>query len=134
MTMRHWITSFLLLDIGCSMAAGAPHYKARSAIDPEAIGRGTVDLKKLKSKLSEYVRRAAHGEKFVITDRGRVLAELLPPRADRPSTLAEATLAEAVQQGWLAPPALASAAPPPRKPVARFSDVMGELRRDREER
>jgi prevent-host-death family protein len=132
--MRHWITSFLLLDIGCSMAVGAPHDKTRSAIDPEAIGMGNVDLKKLKSKLREYVRRAAHGERFVITDRGRVLAELLPPRADRRSVLTDATLAEAVQQGWLTLPALVSARPPPRKPIARFSDLMGELRRDREER
>ena len=40
----------------------------------------TVGLKTLKNKLSEYVRRAAAGETVVITDRGRAVAEIVPPR------------------------------------------------------
>jgi prevent-host-death family protein len=40
----------------------------------------TVGLKILKNKLSEYVRLAAGGETVVITDRGRVVAEIVPPR------------------------------------------------------
>ena len=42
-----------------------------------------VGLKILKNKLSEYVRLAASGETVLVTDRDRVVAEIIPPRADR---------------------------------------------------
>jgi prevent-host-death family protein len=41
---------------------------------------GKVGLKILKNKLSEYVRLAAAGETVVITDRGRAVAEIVPPQ------------------------------------------------------
>ena len=37
-----------------------------------------VGLKHLKTHLSEYVRRSEGGERIVITDRGREVAELTP--------------------------------------------------------
>jgi prevent-host-death family protein len=40
----------------------------------------TVGLKTLKNKLSEYVRLAAARETVVVTDRGRAVAEIVPPR------------------------------------------------------
>lgn len=40
---------------------------------------GTVGIRELKSKLSQYVRRAEAGEIVVVTDRGRVVAELRAP-------------------------------------------------------
>ena len=40
----------------------------------------SVGLKIVKNKLSEYVRLAAAGETVVITDRGRTVAEIGPPR------------------------------------------------------
>jgi len=46
----------------------------------------TVGLKTLKNKLSEYLRLAAAGETVLISDRDRIVAELVPPattRADR---------------------------------------------------
>ena len=43
----------------------------------------TVGLKILKNKLSEYVRRVTAGETIVVTDRNRVVAELVPPREKR---------------------------------------------------
>ncbi len=39
-----------------------------------------VGLKTLKNKLSEYVRLAASGETVVITDRGRTVAQIVPPQ------------------------------------------------------
>ena len=39
-----------------------------------------VDLKVLKNKLSEYVRLAQGGETILVTDRHRVVAELVSPR------------------------------------------------------
>ncbi len=94
-----------------------------------------VGLKVLKNKLSEYVRLAASGETVLVTDRDRVVAELVPPREGRSPLLTDAMLAEAVRQGWITPPALPGAGvPPPRKPVMAFQDLMKELQYDREDR
>jgi antitoxin (DNA-binding transcriptional repressor) of toxin-antitoxin stability system len=94
----------------------------------------SVGLKILKNKLSEYVRLAAGGETVLITDRDRVVAEIVPPRLGRSPLLADAQLAEAVREGWLAPPLLAGTNPPPRKPVMTLRDLMQDLQRDREDR
>lgn len=94
----------------------------------------SVGLKILKNRLSEYIRLAAGGETVLVTDRDRVVAEIVPPQAGRSPLLADALLAEAVRAGWLTPPALAGAGPPPRKPIMRFRELMRELRQDREER
>ena len=39
----------------------------------------TVGVRELKNKLSEYLRRVRLGERVLITDRGEVVAEFLPP-------------------------------------------------------
>lgn len=39
----------------------------------------TVGLRDLKNRLSEYVRLARAGERVQVTDRGQVVAELVPP-------------------------------------------------------
>ena len=93
-----------------------------------------VGLKVLKNKLSEYVRLAAGGETVLVTDRDRVVAELVPPRGDRSPLLSDARLAEAVREGWITPPALAGTQRPARQPVMPFRALMDELRRDREDR
>ena len=93
----------------------------------------SVGLKVLKNKLSEYVRLAAGGETVLITDRDRVVAEIVPPQASRSPVLADALLAEAVREEWMTPPALAAGEPPPRKPVTSLRQLMRELRRDRED-
>jgi antitoxin (DNA-binding transcriptional repressor) of toxin-antitoxin stability system len=92
----------------------------------------SVGLKVLKNKLSEYVRLAAGGETVLVTDRDRVVAELVPPQAGRSPVLSDALLAQAVREGWLTPPTLVGTEPPPRKPVMPFSELMRELQRDRE--
>ena len=93
-----------------------------------------VGLKILKNKLSEYVRLATSGETVLVTDRDRVVAELVPPERSRSPVLADALLAEAVREGWITPPTLAAVGSPPRKPVMRFRDLLRELERDRGER
>ncbi len=94
----------------------------------------SVGLKVLKNKLSEYVRHAAGGETVLITDRDRVVAELVPPQPGRSSLLADAQLAEAVREGWLAPPLLAGSAVPPRHPIMSLRELMQDLQEDREDR
>lgn len=94
----------------------------------------SVGLKALKNKLSEYVRIAARGETVLVTDRDRVVAEIVPPRSDRATLLADAQLAEAVRQGWLRPPLLPPGEAPPRQAVARLADLLTELAHDRRDR
>lgn len=93
-----------------------------------------VGLKVLKNKLSEYVRLAASGETVLVTDRDRVVAELRSPQPGRSPLLADAVLAEAMREGWVTAPTMVAEGPPPRVPVARLADLLGELDRDRGER
>ena len=94
----------------------------------------SVGLKVLKNKLSEYDRLAAGGETVLVTDRDRVVAEIVPPQPGRSPLLADALLAEAVREGWLTPPLLAGSGAPPRKPVMALRDLMRDLQQDREDR
>jgi prevent-host-death family protein len=57
-----------------------------------------VGLKTLKNKLSEYVRRAAAGETVVITDRGRTVAEIVPPHREP-----ESVIERGIREGWIRP-------------------------------
>jgi antitoxin (DNA-binding transcriptional repressor) of toxin-antitoxin stability system len=86
-----------------------------------------VGVKVLKNKLSEYVKLAASGERILVTDRDRVVAELGPPREGTAVTLNDALLADAVRKGWIRAPALPQSGPPPRLPVAPFDELMREL-------
>ena len=90
-----------------------------------------VGLKTLKNKLSEYVRLAARGETVLVTDRDRVVAELVPPREGRSPLLADALLAEAVRQGWITPQVLPAGGTPPRAPVASLAEILREMDQDR---
>lgn len=48
----------------------------------------TIGLRELKTHLSEYVSRSRDGERIVITDRGREIAELTPLSASRKAMIA----------------------------------------------
>jgi antitoxin (DNA-binding transcriptional repressor) of toxin-antitoxin stability system len=93
-----------------------------------------VGLKILKNRLSEYVRLAASGETILVTDRERVVAELIPPRAGRQSLVLDAMLAEAVRQGWLTGALGAPDEAIPRLPVATLDQLLAELGSDRSDR
>ena len=91
----------------------------------------TVGLKTLKNKLSEYVRLVATGETVIVTDRNRVVAEIVPPR-----TGLTPFEQRGVREGWLRPVRIRGGTPPPRKPVKgmTFEQLMADLERDREDR
>jgi antitoxin (DNA-binding transcriptional repressor) of toxin-antitoxin stability system len=93
-----------------------------------------VGLKVLKNRLSEYVRMAEAGETVLVTDRDRVVAEIVPPRADRSPVTADAFLADAVRKGWISPPLSPRAPMPARQPVASLREILDELDVDRGER
>jgi prevent-host-death family protein len=94
----------------------------------------SVGLKVLKNKLSEYVRFAAGGETVLITDRDRVVAELVPPQPRRDKLSEAEFIAKGAREGWLKPPTNRSSEPPPRKPMVPFDELMRDLDRDREDR
>ena len=89
----------------------------------------TIGLKVLKNKLSEYVRLAAAGETIVITDRDRVVAEIVRPRRQP-----ESVIERGVREGWLTPAKNPGRGPPPRHPMVPFDELMRELEQDREDR
>ncbi|MBV8771632.1 MAG: type II toxin-antitoxin system Phd/YefM family antitoxin [Deltaproteobacteria bacterium] len=93
-----------------------------------------VGVKLLKNKLSEYVRLAAAGETILITDRDRVVAELIPPTPGRSQMVDDAALADLVRAGCLTPPLIGPGAKIPRNPIAKLADLLRELDRDRDDR
>lgn len=92
-----------------------------------------VGLKTLKNKLSGYVRLAAAGETVIITDRHRVVAEIVPPQTRTGLTAFEE---KGVREGWLTPVRIRDGSPPPGKPVPGLTleQLLADLERDREDR
>jgi prevent-host-death family protein len=90
----------------------------------------TVGLKILKNKLSEYVRLAAAGETVVITDRNRVVAEIVPPRREP-----ESIIERGMREGWIRPATRGVNWPAPRKPIPGLTleQLMTELDQNRED-
>lgn len=97
-------------------------------------GMRSVGIKRLKDKLSDDVRIAASGETVLITDRDRVVAELVPPRCTRADELPAALLADLVREGVLSP-AVSPRGPLPevegRVPLEDVIDLLSEVRSDR---
>jgi len=93
----------------------------------------SVGLKILKNKLSEYVRLAAAGETVLVTDRERVVAEIVPPQ--KRGLAEDEFLAKGVREGWLTPARIVDGTPPPAgKPVIGFEELMQDIAADREDR
>lgn len=96
----------------------------------------TVGLKVLKNKLSEYVRLAAGGETVQVTDRGRVVAELVPPQPESRKISDKEFLARAAREGWYTPPSKPGKGPPPRAPGPRMTleEILQDLDEARADR
>ena len=93
-----------------------------------------VGLKILKNRLSEYVRLAASGETVLVTDRDRVVAELVPPRTPQGTTAANALFADAIRQGLITPARHPARPIPSMEPVMTLEELMRELDDDRADR
>lgn len=95
----------------------------------------SVGIKTLKDRLSEYVRLAASGEIVLVTDRDRVVAEIVPPRPGRAEGVSDVVVADGVRAGWISPRRYPRGAVPDLPPGTRpLADVLADLRRDREDR
>jgi prevent-host-death family protein len=91
----------------------------------------SVGLKVLKNKLSEYVRLAAAGETVVVTDRNRIVAEIVPPRREP-----ESIIERGVREGWIRPAKRPFKPLPPRRPIPGYTleQLIADLDRDRADR
>lgn len=76
----------------------------------------TVGLRELKNRLSTYVRQVRKGGTVTVTDRGEIVAELVPPRRNGD---AMSGLAQLARRGELRPALPANR----RKRAALFSDM-----------
>ncbi len=75
----------------------------------------TVGLRELRNRLSQYIRRVRDGQAVVVTDRGRVVAELRPPGQIPAGTKIDPAVARSVNRGLLVPGARNNARVYPRQ-------------------
>lgn len=78
----------------------------------------SVDLRDLKNRLSEYVREVRSGEAVLVTDRGEVVAELIPPGQRGDEIAVPSALAALARRGQLTLGATNNAAAYPKLPRA----------------
>jgi len=99
----------------------------------------SVGIKVLKNKLSQYLKAVAAGETLRVTDRGKVVAEIVPPKGrsehEAAMTDAERQWAELVRQGVVTPAKRPANWKPPRRfPMMTLEELMKEIDADREDR
>jgi prevent-host-death family protein len=58
-----------------------------------------VGLRQLKNRLSHYVRQVRAGREIQVTDRGEVVAELVPPRREGRAATGREGLADLARRG-----------------------------------
>ena len=56
-----------------------------------------VGIRELKARLSEHVARASRGERIIVTDRGKPVAQLIGLEE-------ESALDRGIEEGWITPP------------------------------
>ena len=102
-----------------------------------------VDLAELQNRLAEYVRLAAAGERVLVEDQGRVVAELTAPRPDLAATAADPdlaataadeVLADLVGKGLATPPGRAAATRPRSGRQLPLAQLLADLDHDRADR
>lgn len=80
-----------------------------------------VGVRELKSRLSEYLGKAASGESVVVTDRGRPIVRLVP--------FAEDSIQSGIAEGWIDAPRRTRLEPA--APVRSERSVLDVLDQDR---
>ena len=95
----------------------------------------TVGIKALKNELSKHIRAVARGETVLVTDRGKVVAQLTPPPAVEQGTDAERQMAALIKAGVVTPARIHFTEPmPKRNPIMSFEEMMRDLDESREDR
>lgn len=95
-----------------------------------------VGIRELKDRLSEYLRLVKAGETILVTDRGKVVAQLgAPGSTGRVEPQLPPGIAQLPREGRLRPGAPGPKRPYPRlPPLLTLEQVLGGLDEDREER
>lgn len=96
----------------------------------------TIGIRELKDRLSEMMRRVKAGEHILVTDRGTVVAELVPPRQPGLDPSMPPGLARLVERGVArlgAPndPSLYRGLPPLRQKPASVTRLLDDERGER---
>ena len=104
----------------------------------------TTGIRDLKARLSEYLRQVAGGEVLLVTDRGRVVAEIRRPGTETgPLSPAEVRFRQAIESGLIRPSPLEPeekrevvrrllrTVPGPALPKGAAASLLDELREDR---
>ena len=64
----------------------------------------TVGIRNLKNSLSQYLKMVKRGERIVVTDHNRIVAQIIPASVtDRKTSLLEDYIAEKIKTGKLTP-------------------------------
>ena len=92
-----------------------------------------VGIRELKNKLSSYIRLAEQGERILVTDRDRVVAEIRRPD-DTGLELADAELAALVRDGVLRPPTMRGGLPARPRGTHALTQLLRDLDSDRDDR
>jgi len=83
----------------------------------------TVGVREFRAKLSDYVGAVKAGRSFVLTERGKVVARLVPP-------VGESSFDQLIAAGLIEPPKThATTLPIPLPATATISDLVAEQRR-----
>ena len=61
----------------------------------------SVGIRELKNRLSEYVREVRSGERVLVTDRGEVVAQIVPPNEEVDEHAVPWELADPARKGHL---------------------------------
>lgn len=84
-------------------------------------GVKTAGVRELKAHLSGYLRDVARGDVVLVTDRGRVVAELRPPgAAEAAATPADLRYRQLVERGLVRPAAAPGSVDWARSPAVRL--------------
>lgn len=99
----------------------------------------SVGIKILKNKLSYYVSLVEKGERILVTDHDRVVAQLSLPDPVRSHELSDVLVADAIRSGYLTPALNQIGRPEMTRPKTEadslsFDDVMAALDESRADR
>jgi antitoxin (DNA-binding transcriptional repressor) of toxin-antitoxin stability system len=93
-----------------------------------------VDVRDLRVRLDDCLRRAAAGETILVTDAGHVVARLSPARQRCAVAPRNERLAEGVREGWYLPPLDDATIAPQPGAVAPLVRLLADLDEDRADR
>jgi antitoxin (DNA-binding transcriptional repressor) of toxin-antitoxin stability system len=94
----------------------------------------TVGMRELRSRLSEYVRLAAAGERVLVMDRDRVVAELTAPRQEPAVAVADPILEDLIERGIATRPTKSGEAPLLVRRTMKLEELLADLDADRADR